>query len=87
MTKTEDKEKEKSGRETLGKYFYDMSKLIFAAIVLTNLTELFGITEFSWKSVALFCVGLTATYATAPNFVTPVRKVKRRSSSAPLKVV
>lgn len=61
----EDKEKERSARETLGKYFYDVSKLIFAAVVLTNFSALFGIAEFSWKSVILFCVGLIATYATA----------------------
>ncbi len=65
MTQREDKEKEKSARETLGKYFYDMSKLVFAAVVLTNITALFGLTEFSWKSVALLVVGLIATYATA----------------------
>ena len=42
MTQREDKEKEKTARETLGKYFYDMSKLIFTAVVLTNITALFG---------------------------------------------
>ncbi len=65
MTKIEDKEKEKTARETLGKYFYDMSKLIFATVVLTNLSALFGLVDFSWKSVVLFCVGLIATSATA----------------------
>ena len=40
MTQREDKEKEKTARETLGKYFYDMSKLIFTAVVLTNITAL-----------------------------------------------
>ncbi len=65
MTKIEDKEKEKTARETLGKYFYDMSKLIFATVVLTNLSALFGLVDFSWKSIVLFCVGLIATYATA----------------------
>ena len=59
------KEKEKLARETLGKYFYDISKLIFAATVLVNTTSLFDVTSFSWKSVALFIVGLIATYATA----------------------
>lgn len=65
MTQREEKEKEKTARETLGKYFYDMSKLIFTAVVLTNITALFGLTEFSWKSAALLIVGLIATYATA----------------------
>ena len=65
MTQREEKEKEETARETLGKYFYDMSKLIFTAVVLTNITALFGLTEFSWKSAALLIVGLIATYATA----------------------
>ena len=65
MGQKENKEKEKTARETLGKYFYDMSKLIFAAVVLTNITALFGLTEFSWKTAALLVVGLIATYATA----------------------
>ena len=30
----ESKEREKTGRETLGKYFYDLSKLAFGAMVL-----------------------------------------------------
>ncbi len=47
MTKIEEKEKEKTARETLGKYFYDMSKLIFATVVLTNLSALFGLVDFS----------------------------------------
>ena len=32
--KKETKEKEKTSRETLGKYFYDLSKLSFGAMVL-----------------------------------------------------
>ena len=42
MGQKDNKEKEKTARETLGKYFYDMSKLIFTAVVLTNITALFG---------------------------------------------
>ena len=57
MTQREDKEKEKTAR--------DMSKLIFTAVVLTNITALFGLTDFSWRSVFLFYVGLIATCATA----------------------
>lgn len=53
MGQKENKEKEKTARETLGKYFYDMSKLIFTAVVLTNITALFGLSNFAWKSAAL----------------------------------
>ena len=65
MGQKENKENEKTARETLGKYFYDMSKLIFTAVVLTNITALFGLSNFAWKSAALLIVGLISTYATA----------------------
>ena len=42
-----------------------MSKLIFTAVVLTNITALFGLSNFAWKSAALLIVGLISTYATA----------------------
>ena len=35
--KKEVRERDKSRRETLGKYFYDLSKLMFASIVLGEL--------------------------------------------------
>ena len=36
MTARDDREKEKLSRETLGKFFYDLAKTCFAAIVVTN---------------------------------------------------
>ena len=65
MSAKDNKEKERTARETLGNYFYDVSKLIFTTVVLTNVTALFGLTEFTWKSIALFCVGLIGTWASA----------------------
>ena len=38
--KKEVKEKDKVRRETLGKFFYDLAKLTFAAIVLGGLTPI-----------------------------------------------
>ena len=39
--KTERKERDKFGREVLGKFFYDLAKLIFAAMVLGGAIPLF----------------------------------------------
>lgn len=40
--RTERKEKDKTRRETLGKFFYDLAKLTFAAIVLGGLTPIYA---------------------------------------------
>ena len=40
--KKEGKEKNKVRRETLGKFFYDLAKLTFAAIVLGGLTPIYA---------------------------------------------
>ena len=40
--KKEVKEKDKIRRETLGKFFYDLAKLTFAAIVLGGLTPIYA---------------------------------------------
>ena len=40
--KKEVKEKDKVRRETLGKFFYDLAKLTFAAIVLGGLTPIYA---------------------------------------------
>ncbi len=57
----EGKEKEKISRETLGKYFYDLSKLSFTALVLSVSASLF--TDYSninyWM---LFSFGVFTSY-------------------------
>lgn len=65
MTAREDKEKIKTAREELGKYFYDLSKLIFTSTVLTNSTAIFGLTDFTWKSMSFIVVGFIGTWACA----------------------
>ena len=65
MTAICDKEKEKTVRETLGKYFYDLSKLVFTVMVLGNMTAIFGITEFDYKVAIAFFVGTLATWVLA----------------------
>lgn len=39
--KAEKKERDKTSRDTLGKYFYDLSKLTFVATVLNGSTSFF----------------------------------------------
>lgn len=60
MGQKENKEKEKTARETLGKYFYDMSKLIFTAVVLTNITALNNMDTmlFTMTCIAIVSVGI-----------------------------
>lgn len=45
--KTEKKDRDKTSRDTLGKYFYDLSKLTFVATVLNGSTTLFSESEVS----------------------------------------
>lgn len=42
MTTKDDKEKAKTSRETLGKYFYDLSKTCFASFVVANVIAIFA---------------------------------------------
>ena len=65
--KKEGKEKEKIRREKLAGYFYDLSKLIFAALVLGSITPLFSHHEESvnWSAILLgsFSTYLFANFA------------------------
>lgn len=45
MTAREDREKEKFTKETVVKYFFDMSKSTYTIMVLGGLAALFGIVE------------------------------------------
>ena len=45
MTARDDREKEKFTRETLSKYFFDMSKSTYTIMVLGGLAALFGIVQ------------------------------------------
>ncbi len=65
MTVREDCEKAKMEKEILSKYFLDMSKTAFGTTVLTNVPTLFGLADFTYKSVLLFVIGSIATYAFA----------------------
>lgn len=44
-------ERKKTRKETMGKYFYDLSKLTFAAMVLGGTISFFQGSEFKWLIV------------------------------------
>lgn len=70
--KKEVKEKDKVRREKLAGYFFDLSKLIFAALVLGGITPLFtNVTNgINWSTIIL---GTISTYMFA-NFANRILK-------------
>ena len=70
MTAREDREKEKITKETVVKYFFDMSKSTFTVMVLGGMAALFGLVQTNqedsyWAifwgvflTVILFIIGL-----------------------------
>lgn len=69
MTARDDRDREKTGRENLGKFFYDLAKTTFAVMVLGNTMSIFGLAEFSIKSIymALLGVIITSLFASIGN--------------------
>lgn len=65
MAAKEEKEKIKTARETLGKFFYDLAKMTFGTTVLGQFITVFGITEVSISSIVVLIFGsaLTAGFA------------------------
>lgn len=59
--KKERKEKDNTRREKLAGYFFDLSKLVFAALVLGGITPLFTnvSNEINWPTIVL---GIFSTY-------------------------
>ena len=70
--KKEGKEKDKVRREKLAGYFFDLSKLIFAALVLGGITPLFtNVTNgINWSTITLETI---STYMFA-NFANRILK-------------
>ncbi|MCS2893224.1 MULTISPECIES: DUF6722 family protein [Parabacteroides] len=56
-------EKQKVRKETMGKYFYDLSRLTFAAMVLGGIISFFQGIEIKWCYVVL--LGLIVVFAFA----------------------
>lgn len=62
VTQKEEKEKQRTSRETLGKFFYDLAKTTFAVMVLGNVATVFiGYTDAVIVSTMIF-LGMFITF-------------------------
>lgn len=61
MGAKDEKEKEKTSRETLGKFFYDLAKTSFASMVVGDVVAMFLKEEMPDRSIGLFFIGVFAT--------------------------
>lgn len=64
MTAKDDREKERVSRETLGKYFYDLSKTSFASFVVANVIAIF-VSDNVLVPISLILFGVVATVVLA----------------------
>lgn len=64
MGQRDEKDKIKSRKEKLACYFYDLSKLTFAALVLGGMSSLYT-DEFKPYTIYVVIAGLVLTYITA----------------------
>ena len=65
MTQREDKEKIKVARETLGKYFYDLSKTSFAVMVAGNILTILKDDELTYINAFVIVTGIFLTWGFA----------------------
>ncbi len=62
MTATkEEKEKQRSARENLSKFFYDLAKTTFASTVVGDVVAMFLKEEVTVPAILLFLVGIAST--------------------------
>ena len=54
-------ENEKSARESLSKFFYDIAKATFIAMVLGNMATVFGVAEYSGITILALVTGVLST--------------------------
>lgn len=65
MTVREDREKMKSSRDNLSKFFYDLAKTSFTAMVVGDVVTMFLKEQVTMTASLLFVVGIIATYLLA----------------------
>ena len=65
MTVREDHEKLKSSRDNLSKFFYDLAKTSFTAMVVGDVVTMFLKEQVTVTASLLFVVGIIATYLLA----------------------
>ena len=62
MTAKQDKEKDKMGREQLGKFFYDLAKVCFTSMVIGSTVLMFTSDNFNMSLIPLNAIGIIVTY-------------------------
>ena len=62
MTAKQDKEKDKMGREQLGKFFYDLAKVCFTSMVIGSTVLMFTSDDFNMSLIPLNAIGIIVTY-------------------------
>ena len=65
MTVREDREKLKSSRDNLSKFFYDLAKTSFTAMVVGDVVTMFLKEQVTVTASLLFVVGIIASYLLA----------------------
>lgn len=65
MSAKEEKEKEKTRRDTLGKFFFDLAKMTFGTTVLGEFVAVFGLTDFTINSIVVLLFGSFVTFGFA----------------------
>ena len=65
MAQREDKERVKTARENLGKYFYDLSKTCFMVMVAGNAVTIITEQKFTYYNILLIFTGIFLTWGFA----------------------
>ncbi len=72
MANNEIRERNKVARESLGKFFYDLAKVIFTAMVASSIIALFAMdNESAWTTIGMLILGCIFTFilAYAGNYI------------------
>ena len=64
-TQREEKEKQRTRRTELGKFFYDLAKTTFAVMVVGNAVGIFGEEQEAWKIITVVITGIYLTFGFA----------------------
>lgn len=65
VTQREEKEKRKTSREELGKFFYDLAKTTFAVMVLGNVVAMATAEDMGIAAISVLVFGVYLTFCLA----------------------
>lgn len=65
VTQKEEKERRKTSREELGKFFYDLAKTTFAVMVLGNVVAMATAEEMGISAIGVLVFGVYLTFCLA----------------------